>query len=282
MAEKLPPIGFANTTVDSRPVTIARLSVNDDPERRYAANPETDWSLVGRAGDADPDQKRAALNELLIRYLPPMRAHLIHQRRIDRGLVDDLLQGFISDKVLTQGLVARADRERGRFRNLLLTALDRYVWSYLRSRGHRDRQQAASLDTTDAGFTMVDTTDVFDEAWALEVWSAALKQMKARCESTNRMDLWGIFDSRALRPAIEDRPALSYAELVDKYHFQSPVQAANAFGTAKQMFERILRSVVGEYVESEEEAVIEMRDLRRILARSTGTLATIDRDVFAS
>jgi hypothetical protein len=46
------------------------------------------------------------------------------------------------------------------------------------------------------------------------------------------------------------------------------VQAANALVTAKRMFTRILRGVIGEYESDEEEIDSEIDDLHKILARN--------------
>src|SRR4051812_38640775 len=87
--------------------------------------PMTQWSLVARAGQP-PAEARAALDVLLRRYAPALRAHLLLDRRMsgDRSKAEDVLQGFVADKVLERNLIALADRERGRFRTFLLAALD--------------------------------------------------------------------------------------------------------------------------------------------------------------
>ena len=89
--------------------------------------PSTPWSEVNRAGQADPNARRGALSQLLVGYLPALKAHLVLAMRIPSDRADDLLQGFVSDKILGQGLIARADRERAKFRTFLLNALRNYV-----------------------------------------------------------------------------------------------------------------------------------------------------------
>jgi hypothetical protein len=86
-----------------------------------SAFPQTQWSLVERAGQqANPQEQRRALEALLKRYLPALRAHLIEVRRIPSDRADDLLQGFIADKVIEQNLLERAQKERGRLRNFVV------------------------------------------------------------------------------------------------------------------------------------------------------------------
>src|SRR5688572_14192368 len=120
--------------------------------------PTTRWSLVGRAAppnpSSDPQQlaadDRAALGELIRLYLPALRAHLTGPLRIDRHRTDDLIQGFLADKVLEQNLIALADPNRGKFRTFLLTALERFIVDVHRFDSARKRSpQSKMLDVDD-------------------------------------------------------------------------------------------------------------------------------------
>jgi hypothetical protein len=234
---------------------------------------------MGRAPNDEESDQRAALEELLRRHLPALRAPLLLRLRLDPALLDNLLQDFVTSKILENGLKGRADRQRGKFRNWLWTALNHFVDSALAARGYRDQTSTRSSETTGQATARQIDRDIFDEAWALSVWGEALRRMKARCQVARRGDLWGIFECRALAPALNHRPPLAYAELVERFGFKSPTQAAHAFGTARQMFERILRSVVGEYADGDEEAVAEMRELQCVLARSSGALNTLAMEI---
>ena len=88
--------------------------------------PTTQWSLVDVVRRGDSRATRAALEELLRRYLPALRAHVVRRRHISLDDSDDLIQEFIASKILEKDLLARADRELGRFRSYLLKALDRF------------------------------------------------------------------------------------------------------------------------------------------------------------
>ena len=59
--------------------------------------PQTQWSLVALAG-GDQGRQSAALEEFLRRYLPALRSHLVHRRRLNRDEAEDLLQAFICDE----------------------------------------------------------------------------------------------------------------------------------------------------------------------------------------
>ena len=92
-----------------------------DQQERF---PTTAWSLVAEAGQEDAGAKRDALDRLLRRYLPALRAHLIYRRRFAPERADDLVQEFVADKIVEKDLIARADQQLGKFRTFLLTALE--------------------------------------------------------------------------------------------------------------------------------------------------------------
>jgi RNA polymerase sigma-70 factor (ECF subfamily) len=219
--------------------------------------------------------KREALGRLLSRYIPPLRAHLVYRRGLSAADADDAVQQFVADKVLRRDLIAQADRERGKFRTFLLTALKRWLINHLRNE-KAQRRSPADANVLDAGERSADLVvadeadDVFDVQWAREVLSHALDRMQAECERTGRDNVWGVFQYRLVRPLLEGAEPADYQELVSRFQFESPAQASNVLMTAKRMFARSLRAVVGEYARQPEEIEAEITELQNILARDQG------------
>jgi RNA polymerase sigma-70 factor (ECF subfamily) len=240
---------------------------NDDDVRR--SFPLTQWSLVQRAGQEGVDGKEA-LSALLHRYQPVLLSHLVIRQRIDTHRANDLLQGFLTAKVLEQRLILKADQTRGRFRTFLLTALDRYVIDEIRYSQAAKRsgeqpdvdvevlvEMPAPLGAPDRGF---------DVAWAKQVLADAQSRMREECTRTGRGDLWAVFEGRVLLPAMEGMKPVEYEALVREHGFRSPVEASNAMITSKRTFARHLRAVVAEYAGGEAETDAEIRDLYRIVS----------------
>jgi RNA polymerase sigma-70 factor (ECF subfamily) len=233
--------------------------------------PVTDWGLVDRAAHTGAGDKREALGILLLQYLPALKTHLVHRRGLRPDEADDLLQEFVAGKILEKDLIARADRGAGKFRTFLLTALCRFLINRVRdqralkrapSHGavvsmgeHVDQIQAAEPD------------DAFHADWARRVIGEALRRMQIECRASGRDDLWGVFHCRVVGPIMEGTPPVDYRQLVERFHFRSPVQASNALTTAKRMYARMLNEVVGQYADDDEEIQSEIEDLHRILAR---------------
>jgi RNA polymerase sigma-70 factor (ECF subfamily) len=237
--------------------------------------PVTPWTLVARAGEDSSAAARDALTQLLKRYVPALRAHLVLHRRIARDRADDLLQGFVSQKVLEQRLLSRSDPARGRFRSFILKAMDHYVIDELRKQRVREAMLAPTGaaddeptidDLADPGSVDEEPSQAFDVAWAREVIAAGVRQMREQCEQSGRDDLWGVFEARVLRPALEGTEPMPYERLIARFGFRSPAQASNALMTAKRMFARVLRGVIAEYADEPDEIEQEMNDIRAILA----------------
>ena len=230
--------------------------------------PMTQWSLVARAGHADPE----ALGQLLGHYLSALRAHLVRRRRLAPEKADDLLQDFITSKILEKDLIARADRQLGKLRTFLLTALDRFVHNQLRNERAKKRAPADgvvfTLDERQDGSPVGERpSEVFDVEWARGVIAEALEQMRQECEATDRLDLWGVFKCRVVGPTLDGTPPVGYAELIRRFGFRSPSQASNALTTAKRMYARALRSAVAQYAMDSQEIESELIELKEVLAR---------------
>lgn len=244
----------------------------EDPFDRFQRFPTTQWTLVGQAGLEFNETRRDALNELLRRYWAALRTHLIAKKRIESNLADDLVQGFIEKKILEKDLVSVAERGRGRFRNLLLTALDNYVANEMQKKNAQKRaaDRATSLDVDERSQMAVggDSADhAFDQAWAKQLLNQVIERMEAECQTDGRPDIWRVFQGRVIAPIMEGADPTDYDEIVAECGFKSPAQASNALVTGKRMFARLLRSAIAEYASSDEEIEVEIQELEAVLGR---------------
>ena len=107
----------------------------------------------------------------------------------------------------------------------------------------------------------------FDIPWARQVLHEAMRRMRTECHHIGRFDIWDVFESRIVAPALEGGDPVDYQTLVNRHRLQSPMQASNLLMTAKRTFERTLRSVISEYAD-EDQIEAEIIDLRQILARA--------------
>jgi DNA-directed RNA polymerase specialized sigma24 family protein len=227
------------------------------------------------AAQQDAEAKREALGQLLARYLPALQAHLVYRKRLPPEKADDLVQEFVTNKILEKDLIARADQQLGKFRTLLLTALDRFVKNQIRNEHAKKRSpEKGAVQTFDERHEGVSAeqqpSEAFDVTWARGVIAEALRQMQAECEASGRQDLWGVFQCRVVGPILEAAPPVDYKQLVERFGFRSPTQASNVLTTAKRMYARALRSAVSQYTQDEQEIESEIKELKEILARCGG------------
>src|SRR5262245_27547011 len=92
---------------------------------RYRQFLTTHWSMILAAGGPIDQARSEALESLCRAYWYPLYAYI---RRAGNPPEDakDLTQGFFS-QLLEKGTLSQAERERGRFRTFLLSALKNYL-----------------------------------------------------------------------------------------------------------------------------------------------------------
>lgn len=229
--------------------------------------PTTHWSAVHEAGSSNEHTADEAMGRLLNQYLPALKAYLTHWGRCRLDAVDDLLQGFVTDRIIHGQLIAKADPGRGKFRTLLLTALRNYV-----SNERRRRQPATSQgdmgEFAESRFSREDPTTFYDIAWARQIIAGTLERMQEECRASCRTDIWSVFVGRVVDPIFNNTPPLSYQQIVDRFGYDTPTQACNILITGKRMFSRTLRAVIAEYAPDEQLIDQEIADLWEILNRT--------------
>ncbi len=198
--------------------------------------PNTSWSMVAQAGHVRSSVRRRTIEALVKQYQPALRSYLMARRRIGRHEADDLLQGFLADKVLDKQILTRADRSRGKFRTFLMTALERFAIS-------QHRMQSASRR------------------------SPGTREVSSLDEREDIKDPVAPEAAELFDPALADAHPVPYEQLVPHLNLRSPEQAANLLATAKRMFSRNLREVTAEYADDEGDAEEEVRRLKRILSQ---------------
>ena len=224
------------------------------------------WTLVKQVQAGTT--RRESLDTLLQRYRAPLKAHLVVRKRLSSDAADDVIQGFIVSKILESGLIESADRQKGRFRSLLLTALDRYLID-------QHRKKMEPTQALDAGIPEPTASDAAEEeafnvAWARQVIDLALERMKTECDNSKRPDIWGVFSLRVIEPSLSGTPAASYEDVTSRFGFKSAAQASNVLMTGKRMFRRAMEAVVAEYADSDADIREEVQALQKLLDRSAG------------
>lgn len=153
----------------------------------------THWSIIVAARTEDEYERRAIINDLMAKYWKPVYCYLRrHGHRDD--VARDLTQGFFCDIVLDRELIQRADQAKGRFRTLLLTALERYRVSVHRRKSRQKRQPREGIQQLDtdklsdfiAPQAEMEPEEVFYHAWVTDLLDLVLAEVKDEYCSTDR------------------------------------------------------------------------------------------------
>ena len=99
----------------------------------------THWSVVLSAKDKGTPRSAEALEKLCKTYWYPLYAY-VRRRGHSPADAEDLTQAFFA-RLLERNYVADANREKGRFRTFLLTALNHFLadeWDRLKAQKERE------------------------------------------------------------------------------------------------------------------------------------------------
>jgi RNA polymerase sigma-70 factor (ECF subfamily) len=182
----------------------------------------------------------------------------------------DLTQAFFAN-FLEKQHVAKADRERGRFRSFLMTSVENFL------RNENDRAQAQkrgggrqpiSLDEQDAEArylceptTEEDPAKAFEQRWAATLLGTVLGRLQAEFGATGRGDLFEALQAHLWGDA-ESTP---YPELAAQFG----LSLANVKTTAlrlRQRYRELLREEIAHTVALPSEIDDEIRHLMQVVS----------------
>ncbi len=228
----------------------------------------TQWDEIRRARTLDESRRRPAVGELLARYWKPVYCYL-RSKGFNNEAAKDLTQGFFHEVVLGRGLIQRAESNRGRFRTLLLTALDRYITSWRRADAAQKRRPAEGIVPLEGaeGARLPEPAhsarpdEVFHHAWAAALLDDVLSELERECAATGKRKHWEVFRARVLTPIMENVEPVPLTVLCERHGIDSEMTASNMIVTVKRRFQAILRSRIRRFVNSDDEVDEEIRDL---------------------
>jgi RNA polymerase sigma-70 factor (ECF subfamily) len=234
----------------------------------------THWSLIEQAGSGEEARKRALIGLLIDQYWKPVYCY-IRRKGYDNEQAKDLTQGFLHEVVLERHLIERADAAKGRFRSLLLLALDRYLVNMQESRAAQKRMPRGRLVPLDivappelpeslAGSTPEDT---FHYAWVSTLLERVLKQVEVKCHEDGQTVHWQVFRDRVLRPIMDRDDPVPLREICARYGIDSEAKASNMIITVKRRFQAILRQQLRRSVVSDEHVGGEAEEIRRFFPK---------------
>ena len=230
------------------------------------AFPATVWTVVLAVREAAPARERA-LETLCRRYWRPVYAW-VRRSGMSREDAEDLTQAFFL-KVLTQQVIERAERERGRFRSWLLTVLRSFLtdeWDRSQAQKRGGGRAAFSLDVeseesrealeTPGGNT---PEKAYDRRWALEVLENARVKLGGECAAAGK---GATFDGLFPPAQQTEETQAALAERLGVTHNAIKMTARRM----RKRLEELIRTEVAQTVSTKEEMEEEIRHLMTALS----------------
>ena len=235
----------------------------------------TRWSLILSAAHFGSEEQRArdALAELCRTYWRPIFS-FVRGRGYSIEDAQDLTQDFFVT-ILKNDWLQHADRNRGRFRSLLLRSLQNFLInaaekSHTCKRGGgvefvswHDWTSDASSDLSILAATLesLPPERLFDLTWAATVVEHALQRLREESESKGKLWLF-----QTLSPLLtEERDEVSYAELSAELGI-AETMVKKQLHNMRQRYRSLLRAEVSQTVEDLADVDDEIRYLCASLA----------------
>jgi DNA-directed RNA polymerase specialized sigma24 family protein len=238
-----------------------------DPHARFVT---TRWSIVLSCSDSATDEEKAqtALAELCKIYWRPVFAFICRQGHSVPDAQDSTQEFF--GRVIKGRLIQCADRDKGRFRSLLLKALQRFLHDegdkrHARKRGGdlrfvswddwmTEAPSHLSIPEQDSGNWSPER--IFDVRWAATVVERALRRLGDECEKRGRRHVFDVLSSYLSA----DREDISYAKFARVLGLQETA-VKNLVYRLRERYRALLREEVAETVSGANEIDDELRYL---------------------
>lgn len=230
----------------------------------------TRWSIVLSCSDSATDEEKAqaALAELCKIYWRPVFAFICRQ---GHSIPDaqDLTQEFFG-RVIKGRLIQSADRSKGRFRSLLLKALQRFLHDEGDKRHARKRGGDLCFVSWDDWMTEAPThlsipeqesnnwspERIFDVRWAATVVERALRRLGDECEKRGRRRVFDVLSS-CLAAEREDVSYATFAKILGLRE----TAVKSLVHRLRERYRALLREEVAETVSEANEIDDELRYL---------------------
>jgi len=218
----------------------------------------------------DTPKSQAALEKLCQAYWYPLYAY-VRRRGHPAQDAQDLTQAFFA-RLLERNWVGDADRERGRFRTFLLTAMSRFLadeWDKVRAqkRGGGIAHLPVQLDTAETryGHEPVDNCtpeQCYERRWALALLDTVLQGLRAEYEREGNGELFATLNSSL----IGGRESQPYVQLAAKLGMNEGAVKV-AVHRLRKRYRQLLRAEIAETMVGTENLDEELRHLVAVLAR---------------
>ncbi len=227
----------------------------------------TRWTRV-LAAKGDSEDSRVALSDLCDSYYSPVHAYIRHTvRDVPQDMTRDLTHEFFASLLSRPGLES-LERGRGKFRSYLLGAVKNFLADWRDKQGAEKRgggmeQQEFDEESEPGEAATSPTRDaIYDRQWAYAVLGRALDLLEAEHREADKLSHY-----ENLKPWLNgNTPDLSQADVARDLGISEGALKVGIHRLRKR-FRILIRTEIGETVESEEAVGIELNYLIEALGK---------------
>jgi RNA polymerase sigma-70 factor (ECF subfamily) len=225
------------------------------------------WTTVLAAGKESSPSAEAALARLCQIYWPPVYAY-IRKRTNSPEQAQDLTQAFFA-RLLEKNYIARAERERGRFRSFLMTSAENFLCDEhdrATSLKRGGKQQPLSLDAAFSGEELEPAAALtpalaFEKRWARTLLEQVMKRLADEYRGTSRQALFERLQSHLWGEA-DSIPYDELSQTLGMTHVHLRVTAHRM----RQRYREILRDEIAQTVTTPAEIESEIQYLIQVVS----------------
>jgi len=238
----------------------------------------TRWSLILSAANLGSEEQkvRDALAELCRVYWRPIFL-FVRARGYSIEDAQDLTQDFFMT-ILKKNWLHHADRNRGRFRSLLLRSLQNFLINAAEKNHSRKRgggvefiswddwmaEAPSQLSIPVQALDSLPPERIFDLTWATTVVEHAFQRLREECESKGKLWLFKALSSHLT----DERDEVSYAKLSTELGM-AEAAVKKQLHNMRQRYRSLLRDEVSQTVDDPADVDDEIRYLCASLATGT-------------
>ncbi|MBN2703165.1 MAG: sigma-70 family RNA polymerase sigma factor [Pontiellaceae bacterium] len=229
----------------------------------------TRWSVVMAAGQSTPQAERA-MEEICSIYWFPIYAY-IRRRNHSPEDAEDLTQEFFRC-LCEKHWIADADREKGKLRAFLVTALKRFLakeWRKVSAQKRGGGQHPISIDTdiAESRYEAVGTPNLgaealFDRQWALSLLDLTLKRLEQEYDAAGKTKLF----AQLKNGLIMEHESIDYSSMASALDMTEGAVRV-AVHRLRKRFRELYRMEVVQTLPPNVSLDDELRDLSASLAR---------------
>jgi len=234
----------------------------------------TAWTQVLNAKDLKDESAQSSLEYLVETYWKPVYL-FVRSKGQPHDFAKDLTQEFFA-LFLEKNFLKSVDREKGKFRTFLLTALTRFLLNnharntaLKRGGGLKPIQSLDALKDEDVGTGFEPAKgetpeEAFNRAWAQALIKRVFERLEELCRADDKIVYYEVLRQQFFDVGEGGRRP-GYKEIAERLKL-SESDVTNFLHRAKKIYKDLLREEIRSYVNSDEEVDEELRDLWRSLS----------------